>query len=123
MNLDDNLNEVIENHNTNNLGEKYIKSNKYDFLKFGQDPLSSQNCRNAVTGAYYPFKNGSIDSMRLYCIRDCTGVNYKNELRKDPINCYYDNPEQYESHRKIPLNKNLKDQWYKKQIKLKSNEN
>ncbi len=120
---------IEDNFNNNefefniNLENKTEKIKKYDYLKYAQDPLTSQNCRNAVSGAYYPFKNGSSEVMNLYCIRDCTGVNYKNEVRKDPVNCFYDNPEQFENHRKITLNKNLKDKWYKRQVELKSNKN
>ena len=81
--------------------------------------------RNAVTGIEYPWKVGSFDSQRLFKIVDSIGnVNrFGSKIKPssseypnpNPNHCYYDNTQQYMSHRRNTLDSRLIEQWTEKQ--------
>ena len=80
---------------------------------------------NAVTGVKYPLRVGSSESLSLFRVVDTTGE-FDNKGRKlkitspnypnpTPNHCYYDNPQQFMTHRRLQLNPILVEKWYANQ--------
>ena len=87
-------------------------------------PSNKLGCRvvNAVTGDTYPWKSGTIDSLRLFRVVDSTGKcdnqgyydrkgNHSESFNKDPNILYYDGPNEYMSHRKTKVSPMLISEW------------
>jgi hypothetical protein len=66
--------------------------------------------RDAVTGAFMPYRVGSKDEDLFFSILVATGENGKRE----PMLLFYDNPEQYERHFYTELPKQAKNAWLQK---------
>ena len=58
---------------------------------------------NAVTGAPYPFRVGSLESLRLFHVTDATGTcdsrGLRGTLNREPNHLYYTDPQEYMRHR------------------------
>jgi len=85
--------------------------------------------KNAVTGLDYPWKVGSIDSLRLFKVvdtlglYDATGVKLNKKSpdfpNRNPNHCYYDSPQQYMTHSRNTLDPELIKRWKESQNKIK----
>jgi len=58
---------------------------------------------NAVSGAPYPFRVGSIESLRVFHVTDATGMcdnrGVRGTLNREPNHLYYTDPQEYMRHR------------------------
>ena len=88
---------------------KYYKNINIDCYKSG---TQGSIIYNAVTGYNTSHYVGSKDEHIYYNVTDCSG-----KFSKDRISLYYDSPEQYENHQYEILPTNIKEAWYKKNIK------
>ena len=65
--------------------------------------IQEQYVVNAVSGAPYPFRVGSLESLRLFHVTDATGMCDSRGLRgavnREPNHLYYTNPQEYMRHR------------------------
>ncbi len=81
--------------------------------------------KNAVTGVFYPWKTGSVESRRLFKIvdslgrYDSSGVKLKptspNYPNPNPNQCYYDSPQQYMTHTRCVVKPELIESWKTRQ--------
>lgn len=86
--------------------------------------------KNAFTGHVYPYKVGSLESLKLYKVMDSSAtvdkdgvrLNIKNRPNCQPNILYYDNPEEYMRHRRVKLDGNKINNWKNKVKRLFSNE-
>ena len=82
--------------------------------------------KNAFTGHIYPYKVGSLESLKLYKVMDSTGtidkdgvrLNVKSRPNSQPNILYYDNPEEYMRHRRIKLDSDKINSWKNKVNRL-----
>lgn len=84
---------------------------------------------NAVTGIEYPYRTGSLEARQLFKVVDTIGTcdNKGFKLKKNaleypnpsPNHCYYDNPQQYVTHRRMTVQPELIERWNKTQEELK----
>lgn len=68
--------------------------------------------KNAVSGSRTGALVGSKEEGMYFKVMDCSGHNG----RQEPLNFYYDTPEQYENHFFIHLKQCEKDDWYKRYL-------
>ena len=65
--------------------------------------VQEQYVVNAVSGAPYPFRVGSFESLRLFHVTDATGLcdgrGLSGTLNREPNHLYYTDPQQYMRHR------------------------
>lgn len=65
--------------------------------------IPEQYVVNAVSGAPYPFRVGSFESLRLFHVTDATGAcdsrGVRGTLNREPNHLYYTDPEEYMRHR------------------------
>lgn len=65
--------------------------------------IQEQYVVNAVSGAPYPFRVGSIESLRLFHVTDATGMcdnrGVSGTLNREPNNLYYTDFQEYMHHR------------------------
>ena len=65
--------------------------------------VQEQYVVNAVSGAPYPFRVGSFESLRLFHVTDATGLcdgrGLRGTLNREPNHLYYTDPQQYMRHR------------------------
>jgi len=65
--------------------------------------VQEQYVVNAVSGAPYPFRVGSLESLRLFHVTDATGTcdgrGLRGTLNREPNHLYYTNPQEYMRHR------------------------
>jgi hypothetical protein len=78
---------------------------------------------NANSGQRYPWRVGSLDSLRLYKIIDARGTCDKNGRpskipSRDPNFLFYDSPEEYMRHRDADLSNNQLRDWHNLQTRL-----
>ena len=92
---------------------KYYKNVTIECYGSGQ---VGSRIRNAVTGQYTPYLVGSVNEDLFFTVSDCVGRNG----RKDPLQLYYDTPEQYENHQFIILRQEIKQKWYAKNFAARS---
>ncbi len=86
--------------------------------------------KNALTGHIYPYKVGSLESLKLYKVMDSSGtvdkdgvrLNVKSRPNSQPNILYYDNPEEYMRHRRVIIDANKINNWKIKVKRLFSNE-
>lgn len=71
--------------------------------------------RNAITGYRTSYKVGSPDEDYFFKVKLCT-----SNVKNGSGHLYYDSPEQFERHQYCIVNKNIKEEWYKRQILSKS---
>lgn len=72
---------------------------------------------DAVTGAKYPFKVGSVDEKKFFKVRSTTA--YKNRSAKATYptwasvtnQAFYENPQSYMSYHSVVLSKDILDSW------------
>ena len=77
-------------------------------FKNAQNTLHRDFCKNAVTGANYPYLGSTNEAYdNLFVYRNVTGV---LDLA-NPFNLYYDSPEQCENHLGIKINDHIKNSW------------
>jgi hypothetical protein len=77
---------------------------------------------DAVTGAKYPFKVGSVDENKFFKVRSTTA--YKNRSAKSTYptcasvtnQAFYENPQSYMSHHSAVLSKEILDKWNEKNM-------
>ena len=77
---------------------------------------------DAVTGAKYPFKVGSLDEKKFFKVRSTTS--YTNRLAKTSYQtcefvtnqAFYENPQSYMQHNKVVLSEEILDNWNKRNI-------
>jgi hypothetical protein len=83
--------------------------------------------RNAVTGVPYPFRVGSKASRQLYCVHDTRGnITAKGYLlkstapmpNKTPNRLYYDGPEQFFRHWRLPVDTDLVKRWKERVVEF-----
>jgi len=84
---------------------------------------------NAVTGAKYPWKVGSLASARLFKVVDTLGTydsdgfrikpKSKNYPNPNPNHLYYDSPQQFMTHRKAQVQPELLARWQTTQTRLR----
>jgi hypothetical protein len=75
---------------------------------------------DAVTGAKYPFKVGSLDEKKFFKVRSTTA--YKNRSAKTAYptsasvtnQAFYENPESYMKHHSVQLSEDILDNWNNK---------
>jgi hypothetical protein len=65
---------------------------------------------NAVSGYTSKCKVGSSDEKLFYSVAICTGEGRNSQ----PINLYYDSPEQYEEHYMTTVHPDVKYRWHQK---------
>ena len=65
--------------------------------------VQEQYIVNAVSGAPYPFRVGSLESLRLFHVTDATGTcdnrGLRGTLNREPNHLYYTDPQEYMRHR------------------------
>jgi hypothetical protein len=91
--------------------------------------VAGSHIKNAVTGVEYAWRVGSFDSQRLFKVvdtignYDCNGkkINVNSKDYPNPManHCYYDNPQQYMTHRRTRVNPLLVSQWEAKQSEFR----
>jgi hypothetical protein len=69
--------------------------------------------KNAVSGHHTSVIVGSKDEGMFFAVSDCSGYNG----RREPLNLYYDSPEQYENHFFVNLDSSIKEEWNKRYVK------
>ena len=77
---------------------------------------------DAVTGAKYPFKVGSVDEKKFFKVRSTTA--YKNRSAKATYptcasvtnQAFYENPQSYMQHHKVVLSEAILDNWNKRNM-------
>ena len=105
-----------ENDNSQKSSNKSFKRMYYPSNKKGEIIV------NAVTGEPYQWRNGTVDSLRLFCVTDSTGKcdqygfydrrgDHRETFNKEPNTLYYDGPNEYMEHRKIKLDPELVSEW------------
>jgi hypothetical protein len=102
------------------LNDTWVDGRFYKKVKiecYGSGPNGSR-IRNAVTGQYYPYLVGSVNEDLLFKVVDASGRN----CRQEPLILFYDSPEQYENHKFVTLNQQLKEQWYQKSLSSRKTE-
>jgi hypothetical protein len=83
---------------------RYYRTVKLELFGSGQ---TGTFIRNAVTGNPTNFRVGSKDESMFFKVNDVRGVNGS----KNPIQLYYDSPEQYENHFFTELPNYIKEEW------------
>jgi hypothetical protein len=78
---------------------------------------------NANSGQHYPWRVGTLDSMRLYKVVDSRGTCDKDGRpatipSRDPNFLYYDSPEEYMRHRDGDLTVEATRKWHALQTRL-----
>ena len=76
---------------------------------------------HGVTGEQWPWLVGSYESLRLFCITECSGrydvkgnkIPHGQEANKSPNFIYYDSPEDYEEHWHTEISQQRADEWHK----------
>jgi hypothetical protein len=86
---------------------KYYKNVEIEL--FGTGYIGSR-IRNAVSGARTRSLVGSKDENMFFQVADCTGF----DGRREPLNLYYDSPEQYENHFFVNLEQHVKEAWHRR---------
>jgi len=83
--------------------------------------------KDAVTGAKYPWRVGSIDEQRFFRVTYTRGYidpsrksEYNNSMGRSSKKAFYENPEAYLNHVKynVVLDRDIIDNWYAKMEKL-----
>ena len=69
---------------------------------------------DAITGAKYPWRIGTIDEKRFFKVTDTViNGNYDSYNGRSSRKAYYENPHTYMNHKRIDLDEELIQQWYK----------
>jgi len=104
------------NTHINAVNEEYIKrknaggSKEKSFYK----SLAGGCIVSATQGHRYPYKVGSVDEERFWTVMVNDG--------KESAKLFYDNPEQYEKHRKVIVDQKEKEAWHMKKEILRRKE-
>jgi len=79
-----------------------------------------QTIVNAVTGnSYYNFKIGSSDEKLFWTVM----IPVTNEKMTTTAKLFYDSPEEYENHKNVVIDWNIKREWHERQQKYTVNDN
>lgn len=100
--------------------------------KYYPSNLKTGNIVNAITGEPYNWKNGTIDSLRLFRVIDSSGKcdkdgfydtmgNHDTTFNKEPNVLFYDGPNEYMNHRNVKVNPMLVNTWNDSRSKLFAN--
>lgn len=110
--LDKGYHKVKRNLNKVCMDGKY---HKHIILEFYVSGDTGNKIRNAVTGYRSSCKIGSSDEDSFFKVKMVNG-----ECRKGSGFLFYDSPEQFEKHQFSILSQEVKEDWYKKQLKNKT---
>ena len=86
--------------------------------------VQEQYVVNAVSGVPYPFRVGSLESLRLFHVTDATGMcdnrGIRGALNREPNHLYYTDPQEYMRHRggRQALSNAFVDAWHSKVDRL-----
>ena len=99
-----------------------VETNRiYDpYKKVYYSDVVGSSILDAVTGAKYPFKVGSLDEKKFFKVRST--IAYKNRSAKtvNPTSAsvtnqaFYENPESYMKHNSVQLSQDILDNWNSK---------
>jgi hypothetical protein len=81
---------------------------KVEFYETSATP--NMYIRDAISGYRLPYKTSTSDEDLFFSVRFATGEN----KRRDAMNLFYDNPEQYERHFFTTVSQATKDAWLNK---------
>ncbi len=92
------------------------RTERLETLKYYSSGEIGSPIKMAVTGSVWnpKFRVGSRAEDLFFKVTVATG-----ETGKDPVNLFYENPEQYENHQGIMLDVGTKEQWQKKYYEAK----
>ncbi len=92
------------------------KTGSMESLKYYSSGEVGSPIKMAISGSIWNprFLVGSRAEDLFFKVTIATG-----ETGKDPVNLFYENPEQYENHQYIVLDTETKNQWFKKYYEAK----
>ena len=102
---------------TKNVNTKWRDGKYYDTVTlelYGANGVGTR-IRNAITGSKTPYLVGSKYEDLFFKVSECSGVNGL----KDPLQLYYDSPEQYENHFFVMVDSTIKSNWHKRNLLAK----
>ena len=88
---------------------KYYKNVEIELFGSG---YTGSRIRNAVSGSRTRVLVGSKEEGKFFQVSECSGYNE----RREPLNLYYDSPEQYENHFFVHLEQEVKQNWHKRYV-------
>jgi hypothetical protein len=110
----------MENKTNQNTSEIEADSIYDPYKKVYYSDVVGSPILDAVTGAKYPFKVGSLDEKKFFKVRSTTA--YKNRSAKTVYpasasvtnQAFYENPESYMKHHSVQLSQYILDNWNNK---------
>ena len=106
---DKNYVKINKNVNTKWRDNKYYEHVTLEL--YGSNGVGTR-IRNAVSGSKTPYLVGSRHEDLFFKVTESSGVNG----RKEPLQLYYDSPEQYENHFFVLLDSSVKSNWHKRNL-------
>jgi hypothetical protein len=112
----------MDNENISNSSEQEKDRIYEPYKKVYYSDVVGSPILDAVTGAKYPFKVGSLDEKKFFKVRSTMA--YKNRSAKTPNptcasvanQAFYENPQSYMRHHDVVLSKEILDNWNKRNV-------
>ena len=113
-----NINHNIHDKGYHNVRRKKTPREKFSLEYYETSHYPETRIRNAVTGYRYrddhpklKYLVGSRQEDLFFKVTIANGENGNN-----PVNLFYDNPEQFEKHQKLIVSQQIKENWSKKNL-------
>ena len=106
---------------TNMKTSEFEVNNMYDpYKKVYYSDVVGSAILDAVTGAKYPFKVGSLDEKKFFKVRSTTAYKNRSAKAANPTcasvtnQAFYENPQSYMKHHTVELSSDILANWNKR---------